>query len=948
LSDAKYFDDSTTKFQEIRVLLDSKEHKDKLEALKRLLAMMTMGKDVSMFFPDVVKNVIVPSIEMKKLVYMFLIHYSETNQDLALLSINTFQRDLQPTSPPRIRANAICAMASIRVPAVVPLIVLALKQTIRDSSSYVRRSAAQSIPQIYFLDREGQYEPCCDMIIELLTTIDPAVLPSAIYAFNNVCPNRWDIIHPHFRKLCHLLADFDPISQAMTLKVLIGYARAHFPLPPGYFPLEHTPPPATLLSQGIQPISKNDQTGTISLEDLTTTAAKLLSGSSENNTSYSSGPGNGVSKVTTVLAKFKQASGAAFYDDDDDDERGGKGKKKKGTKKGVVMQANKGDNIDRFSTFDDDGDDFFGSKKPTTFSQKTPQKTPPTKQQQQQQQSPEVTTPTITSDDNKQQSPQVQSQPQQQPQQPQQPQIKPIDLDLALLLKTAANLLHTQSTAVIIEIAALYQAFAPTSLYSSLITALVRMSRNTRTQSFLLLTTISTFATRVPQMMTQYIPDFFIAQTDPIYIRSLKLEILNALLLTPEDANIMFKEMTQLCRMPEKDVVCKAMEILCKICLLVPNLCGVTLRILFALLESPNDAVTVYASASMRLLLQRHSNDIPLVVLKKLCHLLVTKIEEPLTRSTIIWLIGEHCAKVPQHSSEILRQCACTFVDEHSSTRLQILNLAVRAYLVLPTEQPVALLFKYIMDLCKYDMDLDIRDKSRFYRAIFFRKKPTQNPDLTPEEQQNEELITILPQEAKDQLRTILLQPRPPTENLALTTIRDHYQFGTISHALTRKVSGYAPLCVPPIDTLNFTERENLPVQQQQPQPFSPVQGNRAAQVGPVAGGSPVIAKGKKQTVLANNKKHFDSFYDSDDDDDDDDDDDEEDEDEEEDEEEKDDDHDDDDDEEEDEEDEDEDEDEEEEEEEEEEETQRSQRNTDDAFALLQGNNNNTGGFFDF
>eukprot|EP00461_Guttulinopsis_vulgaris_P005507 UN05519 len=65
LSDAKYFDDSSTKFAEVRALLDSKEHKDKLEAMKRLLAMMTMGKDVSIFFPDVVKNVVVENIEIK-------------------------------------------------------------------------------------------------------------------------------------------------------------------------------------------------------------------------------------------------------------------------------------------------------------------------------------------------------------------------------------------------------------------------------------------------------------------------------------------------------------------------------------------------------------------------------------------------------------------------------------------------------------------------------------------------------------------------------------------------------------------------------------------------------------------------------------------------------------------------------------------------------------------
>ena len=99
LSDARFFDDSNTRLHQLRTQLDSKSIKDKLEAMKSLTAHMTLGRDMSAFFPDVVKNVIVESQEVKKLVYMFLITYSEHNQDLALLSINTFQKDLASPSP---------------------------------------------------------------------------------------------------------------------------------------------------------------------------------------------------------------------------------------------------------------------------------------------------------------------------------------------------------------------------------------------------------------------------------------------------------------------------------------------------------------------------------------------------------------------------------------------------------------------------------------------------------------------------------------------------------------------------------------------------------------------------------------------------------------------------------------------------------------------------------
>lgn len=37
---------------------------------------MARGRDVSDFYPDVVKNVIVKSVECKKLVYTFLVAYA--------------------------------------------------------------------------------------------------------------------------------------------------------------------------------------------------------------------------------------------------------------------------------------------------------------------------------------------------------------------------------------------------------------------------------------------------------------------------------------------------------------------------------------------------------------------------------------------------------------------------------------------------------------------------------------------------------------------------------------------------------------------------------------------------------------------------------------------------------------------------------------------------------
>ena len=63
--------------------------------------MISKGRDVSSLFPNVVKNVVCANLQVKRLVYLYLTHYAEFEQDLALLSISTFQKDLNDPSPLR-------------------------------------------------------------------------------------------------------------------------------------------------------------------------------------------------------------------------------------------------------------------------------------------------------------------------------------------------------------------------------------------------------------------------------------------------------------------------------------------------------------------------------------------------------------------------------------------------------------------------------------------------------------------------------------------------------------------------------------------------------------------------------------------------------------------------------------------------------------------------------
>lgn len=51
---------------------------------------MTVGKDVSALFPDVVNCMQTDNLELKKLVYLYLMNYAKSQPDMAIMAVNTF------------------------------------------------------------------------------------------------------------------------------------------------------------------------------------------------------------------------------------------------------------------------------------------------------------------------------------------------------------------------------------------------------------------------------------------------------------------------------------------------------------------------------------------------------------------------------------------------------------------------------------------------------------------------------------------------------------------------------------------------------------------------------------------------------------------------------------------------------------------------------------------
>ena len=143
--DLRYLESGTA--EDVRRLLDSKYSQEKLHGMKSLFGMAALNQSVVGFFPDVVRNVTVENMEVKKLVYMYLVRYAGEQPDLALLSVNAFQRDLSDPNA-LIRALALRVMAAIRVPLIRPLLLMSVQKCAADSSPHVRKTVANALPNL--------------------------------------------------------------------------------------------------------------------------------------------------------------------------------------------------------------------------------------------------------------------------------------------------------------------------------------------------------------------------------------------------------------------------------------------------------------------------------------------------------------------------------------------------------------------------------------------------------------------------------------------------------------------------------------------------------------------------------------------------------------------------------------------------------------------------------
>ena len=149
-------------------------------AVKKVIAAMTVGKDVAPLFPSVVNCVQTEDLELKKLVYLYLINYAKSQPDLALMAVNTFVKDASDPSP-IVRALAVRTMGCIRVDRITEYLCDPLARSLKDADPYVRKTAAICVAKLYDISPElVQERGFLDTLQDLIGDPNPMVVANSV------------------------------------------------------------------------------------------------------------------------------------------------------------------------------------------------------------------------------------------------------------------------------------------------------------------------------------------------------------------------------------------------------------------------------------------------------------------------------------------------------------------------------------------------------------------------------------------------------------------------------------------------------------------------------------------------------------------------------------------------------------------------------------------------
>ncbi|KAM3562805.1 hypothetical protein MY1884_001612 [Beauveria asiatica] len=221
------------KVAELRLELNGGGKKDKnfsmkKIALKRIVANMTMSNnDMVALFPDVIACMNLPSLEIKKMCFLYLVNYARVRPEIAVKAIPVLELDMEDSNP-LVRALALRTMSYIHVREFVQAAVPIVKNMLRDADPYVRKTAAFSVAKLYDHDQSVvERSDLIERLNSLLRDDNPTVVASALAALMDIWERsdaiKLTIDYRNASKMVAILPDCSEWGQTYILEALMSY-----------------------------------------------------------------------------------------------------------------------------------------------------------------------------------------------------------------------------------------------------------------------------------------------------------------------------------------------------------------------------------------------------------------------------------------------------------------------------------------------------------------------------------------------------------------------------------------------------------------------------------------------------------------------------------------------------------------------------------------------------
>ncbi|KAK3187371.1 hypothetical protein K4F52_003716 [Lecanicillium sp. MT-2017a] len=221
------------KVAELRIELNSGGKKDKnfsakKVALKRIVANMTMSNnDMVALFPDVIGCMNLPSLEIKKMCFLYLVNYARIRPEIAVKAIPVLEMDMEDHNP-LVRALALRTMSYIHVKEYVEAALPIVKHMLKDNDPYVRKTAAFCVAKLYDHDRNRvEGSDLIERLNSLLRDDNPTVVASALASLMDIWERsdaiKLTIDYGNASKMVAILADCSEWGQTYILEALMSY-----------------------------------------------------------------------------------------------------------------------------------------------------------------------------------------------------------------------------------------------------------------------------------------------------------------------------------------------------------------------------------------------------------------------------------------------------------------------------------------------------------------------------------------------------------------------------------------------------------------------------------------------------------------------------------------------------------------------------------------------------